>query len=90
MTVLPVKINKTKTIEPERKYSYVPQFPDVSKFTWFTEININFLKLCLLFKYLNKEKHKIIKYLMLIKKGILPEIFWLIYYITISSIFRKT
>ncbi|XP_033313513.1 uncharacterized protein LOC117212668 [Bombus bifarius] len=33
MNVLPVKTNKTKAIEPERKYSYVAQFPDVSKFT---------------------------------------------------------
>ena len=33
MNVLPVKTNKTKTIEPEMKYSYAPQFPDVSELT---------------------------------------------------------
>lgn len=31
--LLPAKTNKTKAIEPEKKYSYVAQFPDVSKFT---------------------------------------------------------
>lgn len=32
MNVLPTKVNDTRVIEPERKYSYVAQFPDVSQF----------------------------------------------------------
>jgi phosphatidylinositol glycan class K len=33
INILPVKLNHTKTQEPERKYSYVAQFPDISQYT---------------------------------------------------------
>lgn len=33
MNVLPVETNRTEIIEPQRKYFYVAQFPDVSQFT---------------------------------------------------------
>lgn len=33
VNVLPVKANRTKTREPEKKYSYVAQFPAVSQYT---------------------------------------------------------
>jgi len=33
INILPVKLNHTKIQEPERKYNYVAQFPDISQYT---------------------------------------------------------